>query len=111
MDKILEALYNHFYGKPELAALGKSVEANHNLFRERLGEPEKELVLHLIDDETVIGFELAWKLTNELNHLERERSALTKEAEQSAHFVSEGGGEHTCRIYLLQLKNEITKTQ
>ena len=37
MDKILEALYDHFYEKPELTALQESVEANHNLLRERLG--------------------------------------------------------------------------
>lgn len=103
MDKILEALYDHFYEKPELTALRESVEANHNLLRERLGKPERKLVLRLIDDETAIanalsldgflcGFELAWKLTSELNHVERERSALTDEVERSAHFISETEG-------------------
>ena len=102
MEKILEALYDQFYEKPELAALKASVEANHNLLRQRLGKLERKLVLRLIDDETAIanalsldsflcGFELAWKLTTELNHLERERSALTDEVERSAHFVSEEG--------------------
>jgi hypothetical protein len=101
MDKILETLYDHFYEKPKLAALQASVEANHDLLRERLGKPERKLVLRLIDDENMIantlsldsflcGFELAWRLTNELNHLEHERSALTDEVERSAHFVSEG---------------------
>lgn len=93
-----------FYEKPKLAALQASVEANHNLLRERLANPDWKLVLRIIDDENTIanalsldsflcGFELAWKLTNELHHLERERSALTLEAERSAHFVSEGGEE------------------
>ena len=102
MDKILDALYDHFYEKPELTALQASVEANHDLLRERLEKSERKLVLRLIDDENTIanalsmdsflcGFELAWKLTNELNHLERERSALTDEVERSAHFISEGG--------------------
>ena len=101
MEKILEALYNSFYEKPELAALHASVEANHNLLRERLGKTERKLGLRLIDDENTIanalsldsflcGFELAWRLMNELNHLEYERSALTNEVERSAHFVSEG---------------------
>lgn len=102
MEKILESLYDQFYKKPELAALQASVEANHNLLRERLGKPERKLVLRIIDDESAIanawsldsflcGFELAWKLTNELNHLERERPALTDEVERNAHFISEGG--------------------
>ena len=103
MDKILETLYDHFYEKPELMALQESVEANHNLLRERLRKPERKLVLRLIDDETAIanalsldsflcGFELAWKLTNKLNHLERERSALTDEVERSAHFMPKAEG-------------------
>jgi len=73
MDKILDALYDHFYEKPELAALQASVEANRNLLRERLGNPERKLVLRIIDDEAAIanalsldgflcGFDLAWKL-------------------------------------------------
>lgn len=103
MDKILETLYDHYYKKPELMALQESVEANHNLLRERLGKPERKLVLRLIDDETAIanalsldsflcGFELAWKLTSEVNHVERERSALTDEVERSAHFIPEAEG-------------------
>ena len=106
MSKILEALYDQFYEKPELAALQKSVEANHDLLRERLAKPERKLVLRIIDDESAItnalsqdsflgGFELAWKLTTELNHLERKRSALTDEVERSAHFLSEEGEEKT----------------
>lgn len=106
MDKILDALYDHFYEKPELTALQASVEANHDLLRERLGKSERKLVLRLIDDENTIanalsldgflcGFELAWRLANELNHLERERSALTDEVERSAHFLSEEGEEKT----------------
>lgn len=103
MDKILETLYDHFYEKPELMALQESVEANHNLLRERLRKPERKLVLRLIDDETAIanalsldsflcGFELAWKLTSELNYVERERSALTDEVERSAHFMPKAEG-------------------
>lgn len=82
------------------------MEANHNLLRERLGKPERKLVLRVIDDETAIanalsldsflaGFKMAWKLTTELNNMECERSALTDKVERSAHFVSEEGGEHT----------------
>ena len=105
MDKILDALYDHFYEKPELTALQKSVEANHDLLRERLGKSERKLVLRLIDDENTIanvlsldsflcGFELAWRLANELHHLERERSALTDEVERNAHVAFEEGEEN-----------------
>lgn len=102
MGKIPESLYDQFYEKPVLAALQASVEANHNLLRDRLDKPERKLVLRLIDDESAIanavsvdsflcGFELAWKFTTELNQLERERSVLTDEVERSAHFVLEEG--------------------
>lgn len=102
MDKILESIYDQFYEKPKLTALYKSVEANHNLLRERLAKPEKKLVLRIIDDESAIanalsldsflcGFGLAWQLANELNNLECERSALAKEVERSAHFAPEEG--------------------
>lgn len=103
MGKILEALYDHFFEKPELTALQESVEVNHDLLRERLGKPKRKLVLRLIDDETAIanalsldsflcGFEMALKLTSELNYVERERSALTDEVERSAHFIPETEG-------------------
>ncbi|MEA4954321.1 MAG: hypothetical protein VB096_02225 [Pseudoflavonifractor sp.] len=106
MGKALELLYDRFYEKPELTELNQSVEASHSLLRERLGKSEKKLVLRIIDDENAIanalsldgflcGFDLAWKLTTELNHLERERSALTDEVERSAHFLSEEGEEKT----------------
>jgi len=102
MDNILEALYDHFYEKPELVVLRRSVEANHNLLRERLDKPERKLVLRLIDDGTAIasalsldsflcGFKLAWQLSNELNNLDDGRSALAEEVERSAHFISEEG--------------------
>lgn len=99
-------LYDRFYEKPELTELNQSVEASYSLLRERLGKSEKKLVLRIIDDENAIanalsldgflcGFDLAWKLTTELNHLERERSALADEVERSAHFISEEGEEKT----------------
>ena len=105
MDKILETLYDHFYEKPELAALHASVEANHNLLRERLDKPERKLVLRIIDDETAIagalsidaflcGFRLAWQLSNELNNLDEGRSVLADEAERSVHFLSDEGGDN-----------------
>lgn len=102
MEKVLELLYDHFYEKPELVVLRRSVEANHNLLRERLCKPERKLVLRLIDDATAIedalsldsflcGFKLAWQLSNELNNLDDGRSALAEKVERSAHFISEEG--------------------
>lgn len=103
MDKILESIYDQFYEKPELVALQASVEAHHNLLRERLAKPERKLALRIIDDETAIagalsldaflsGFRLAWQLSNELNNLDEERSVLAGEAERSVHFISDEGG-------------------
>jgi len=41
MEKILESLYDQFYEKPKMTALQASVEANRNLLRERLANPER----------------------------------------------------------------------
>lgn len=105
MNETLKALYDKFYKKPELPELNESVEANHRLLIERLGKPERKLLLRIIDDETAIagalsldaflcGFQLAWQLSNELNNLDNERSVLADEAERSVHFLSEAGGDH-----------------
>lgn len=106
MNETLKALYDRFYEKPELPALNASVEENHRLLIERLDKPERKLVLRIIDDETAIagalsldaflcGFRLAWRLSNELNNLDDERSVLADEAERSVHFLSDEGGDNS----------------
>ena len=72
MDNILTALYDSFYIRPETAALKQSADAIRAL-------------LWVVDDLTMMasdgspdsflcGFNLAWRLTNELNHYGNGRS-------------------------------------
>ncbi len=91
-NKLLKAIYDCFYIPPELSEAKREVEDCHQALIDRLEKPECRLVLQIIDakdriaEDTVIdsffsGFELAWKLSAELNHYENERSV-------SRHMVS-----------------------
>lgn len=91
MNKLLEDLYDCFYTPPELAATQREIEECHQALSGMLGKPERRLVLQIIDakdriaedtsvDSFVIGFELAWKLSIELNHYENERSVSCRTA-------------------------------
>ena len=100
MNKLLEDLYDCFYTPPELAATQREIEECHQALSGMLGKPERRLVLQIIDakdriaedtsvDSFVIGFELAWKLSIELNHYENERSVSCRTAmELRARFTS-----------------------
>ena len=83
--KLLKDLYDCFCTPPELQAQKQEIDECHQALSEVLGKPERRLVLQIIDakdriaEETSIdsftaGFELAWKLSVELNHYENERS-------------------------------------
>ena len=83
--KLLKDLYDCFYIPPELQAQKQEIEECHQALSEVLGKPERRLVLQIIDakdriaedtsiDSFIAGFELAWKLSIELNHYENERS-------------------------------------
>lgn len=83
--KLLKNLYDCFYTPPELSAQKQEIEECHRALSEALGKPERRLVPRIIDakdriaedtsiDSFITGFELAWKLSMELNYYENERS-------------------------------------
>ena len=98
--KLLKDLYDCFYTPPELPAQKQEIEECHQALSEVLGKPERRLVLQIIDakdriaedtsiDSFIAGFELAWKLSMELNHCEDERSVSCRTAmELRARFTS-----------------------
>ena len=79
---------------------GSHAAEDKNKFSEALGKPERRLVLRIIDakdriaedtsiDSFITGFELAWKLSMELNYYENERSVSCRTAmELRARFTS-----------------------
>ena len=98
--KLLKDLYDCFYTPLELQAQKQEIEECHQALSEVLGKPERRLVLQIIDakdriaedtsvDSFIAGFELAWKLSIELNHYENERSVFCRTAMGSgARFAS-----------------------
>lgn len=98
--KLLKDLYDCFYTPPELLAQKREIEECHQTLSEVLGKPERRLVLRIIDakdriaedtsiNSFIAGFELAWKLSIELNHYENERSVSCRTAmELRARFTS-----------------------
>lgn len=78
MNKTLTALYDSFYTPPQSADTRTEIEAIHRQLILKLDKPERRLVLRLIDakdhlaeemsmDSFICGFQLAWRLANELN--------------------------------------------
>ena len=102
--KLLKDLYDCFYTPPEFPVQKQGIDECHHALSEVLGKPERRLVLQIIDakdriaEDTSINsfiseFELAWKLSIELNHYENERSVSCRPAMRSgAHFVSKEEG-------------------
>ena len=89
--KLLKDLYDCFYTPPELPAQKQEIEECHQALSGMLGKPERRLVLQIIDakdriaedtsiDSFITGFELAWKLSMELNYYENERSVSCRTA-------------------------------
>ena len=85
MNKLLKDLYDCFYVPPELPVQKQEIEECHQALIEVLDKPERRLVLQIIDakdrivedtsiDSFISGFELAWRLSAELNQYEKERS-------------------------------------
>ena len=78
----------------------QEIDECHQALSEVLGKPERRLVLQIIDakdriaedtsiDSFITGFELAWKLSMELNYYENERSVSCRTAmELRARFTS-----------------------
>ena len=84
-NKLLKGLYDCFYTPPELSEQENEVEECHKALIAALEKPERKLVLRIIDaqdfiieltslDSFIAGFELAWRLSIELQHDENERS-------------------------------------
>lgn len=78
-NKLLKELYDYFYVRPELDEQENEVEECHKALIEALAKPERKLVLRIIDAQNLIieqtsldsftaGFELAWRLSIELQN-------------------------------------------
>ena len=83
--KLLRALYDCFYTRPRFDEQENEVEECHKALIAALEKPERKLVLRIIDaqdfiieltslDSFIAGFELAWRLSIELQNDENERS-------------------------------------
>ena len=99
-NKLLKELYDHFYTRPELDEQENEVEECHKALIAALEKPESKLVLRIIDaqdsireqtslDSFIAGFELAWRLSIELQNDENERSASCQTRRAGARFASE----------------------
>lgn len=84
-NKLLKELYDYFYVCPEFDEQENEVEECHKALIAVLEKPERKLVLRIIDaqnyiteqtslDSFMAGFELAWRLSIELQNNENERS-------------------------------------
>ena len=99
-NELLKGLYDCFYTPPELSEQKEEVTACHKALIEVLAKPERKLVLRIIDaqdsiieltslDSFIAGFELAWRLSIELQNDESERSFFWRARRTGARFVSE----------------------
>ena len=98
---LFKDLYDCFYIPPELPAQKQEIEECHRALIEALDKPERRLVLQIIDakdrivedtsiDSFISGFELAWKLSMELNNYENERTVSCRMAKKlGARFASQ----------------------
>lgn len=85
MNELLKALYDNFYERRPTPQLKTEIEQCHRELIEKLGKPERNQVLQIIDckdqiaaelsiDSFIAGFRLAWKLGLELNIYEKAHS-------------------------------------
>lgn len=103
--KLLRALYNCFYTRPRFDEQENEVEECHKALIEVLAKSERKLVLRIIDaqdyiktetllDSFIAGFELAWRLSNELYYDDKERSVLGATRKAAVDFAMEAKGFH-----------------
>ena len=99
-NELLKGLYDCFYTLPELSEQENEVEECHKALIEALAKPERKLVLRIIDAQNLIieqtsldsftaGFELAWRLSIELQNEGNERSFTCRTRRTAARFSSE----------------------
>ena len=90
MNEMLKALYDSFYEKLPATQLKAEIESCHQKLIEKLDKPERRLVLQIIDckdqiaedlsiDSFIAGFQLAWKLSQELNMYDRKHPTSTSD--------------------------------
>lgn len=96
MNDALKQLYNRFYTPLPMVEAEQEIDDCHKQLIERLEKPERKLVLRIMDAQSLIaedrsmdsffcGFQLAWELAYELNHLETNRYPFpAEEAERDA---------------------------
>ena len=101
MNELLKALYNNFYEKLPTTQLKAENECCHQELIEKLDEPERTLVLQIIDckdqiaeylsiDSFIAGFCPAMRLSQELNMHDEGRPTQPVWPEQDASFVAYG---------------------
>ena len=106
MKTLLKNLYDCFYTPPEFSEQKQEVEECHQALIKVLENPERRLVLRIMDahslmaeehsmDSFISGFELAWQLTMELNQYENERSVSRCTAKRSSALSMSGREEAT----------------
>ncbi len=100
-NKLLEAVYDCFYTPPKFTAQKLEIKRCRQTIAKVLSKSERRLVLQIIDakdyiienisvDSFISGFELAWKLSTELNHYENEHPVSCHKArELGARFIFE----------------------
>ena len=99
-NKLLIELYDYFYVRPELDEQENEVEECHKALIEALAKPDRKLVLRIYDAQNLIieqtsldsftaGFELAWRLSIELQNEEIERSFSCRASITGAHCLWE----------------------
>ena len=82
MNETMKALYDSFYTLPLLSEETQEINDCHRQLIEKLDKPERKLVLRIIDakdhiaedlsiDSFIAGFQLAWRLSSELNIREK----------------------------------------
>lgn len=98
-NRLLKDLYDRFYSPPGFSALKQEIKECHQTLIEAMDKQGRRLMLRIIDakdymienisiDSFISGFELAWKLFEELNNYENEHSISCRKArELSARFL------------------------
>ena len=87
MTELLKSLWDNYYEPPIEAEKKQAIENYHMKLIDVLDKEDRKLVLHIIDlkdqiaedlsiDSFMSGFQLAWKLANELNIREKQRPSL-----------------------------------
>ena len=97
MNDTLKLLYDRFLTPLPMEEAEQEIDDCHRQLIERLEKPERKLVLRIIDTQNLIaedrsigsflcGFQLAWELSNELNHYESGHPSRYDKTEMDVRF-------------------------